>query len=390
VLLRPIDPHIESREHLGSNPKPLVAALIVLALSFASTGCRSRAYRDVYAQKMASEIRVLEDQLYEADYENQVLRDELARAETRASQVVVPQTRRRTLLGRTLDESGNVIDLRTKPTEAEPPAIASPPDLDLPARPLPDGKLPDELQPLLDPPAESELDTKSDAIPNGRSSGSSANRADTESPYVPPAEAVPPSMELTVPDVELGEPVPPPANGVPETPPGQIELPDTAKKLGVGPPAEPVAIRINSSLSGGFKSDDQPAKEGVTVIIEAIDDKGMPVRLENFDIDANLSVVLLDPSRPGETARLGKWDFGPDDVRSMIHDQPTTSGQANSAIQVTIPWGDQKPDASKVIAHVRLSAAEALMQTQGEIATAQPSMAQWTPRSSLVAPPLTR
>ena len=41
------------------------------------SGCRSRATRDLYTQKMASEIRVLEDQLYEADYQNRILRDKL-------------------------------------------------------------------------------------------------------------------------------------------------------------------------------------------------------------------------------------------------------------------------------------------------------------------------
>lgn len=382
-------------EFWGRNPIRLAAALIVTVMLASQVGCRSRAYRDVYAQKMASEIRVLEDQLYEADYQNQVLRDELSRAETRASQVIVPPARRRSLFGRTLDESGNVIDTRPKATQSLPPAVASPPDTDLPARPLPDGELPEELQPLLDSPTNSPESSSENspemAEPEGSNASSRRADTDSDSQFVPPAEAIPPSGELAIPDVELGEPVPPPADGTPEKPPGQIELPDSAKRLGVGPPAEPVAIRINPSLSGGFKSDDQPAQEGVTLVIEAIDGKGSPVRLEHFDIDANLSVVLLDPSRPADAARLGKWDFTADDVRSMIHDQPmTTPGQVNSAIQVTIPWTEQKPGSPKVIAHVRLSAAEAIMQTQGEIGTAQPSMAQWTPRAPLTAPPLTR
>ncbi|MCA9138772.1 MAG: hypothetical protein KDB00_18500, partial [Planctomycetales bacterium] len=42
-------------------------------------GCRGRAHEDLYRAKMANEIRVLEDQLYDADYQNRVLRDELDR-----------------------------------------------------------------------------------------------------------------------------------------------------------------------------------------------------------------------------------------------------------------------------------------------------------------------
>lgn len=45
-----------------------------------SLGCNGRGHRDVYQQKMAQEIRVLEDQLYEADYENRILMDKLHRA----------------------------------------------------------------------------------------------------------------------------------------------------------------------------------------------------------------------------------------------------------------------------------------------------------------------
>lgn len=40
-------------------------------------GCTTPAQREVYEQELAGEVRILEDQLYEADYENRILRDEL-------------------------------------------------------------------------------------------------------------------------------------------------------------------------------------------------------------------------------------------------------------------------------------------------------------------------
>ncbi len=72
---------------------------------------------------------------------------------------------------------------------------------------------------------------------------------------IPPAEAVPPGKnDVTLPDVELGEPMPPrsadPADDQPEFQPGQIQLPDHAKRLGEGSLSEPVAIRINPSFIG--------------------------------------------------------------------------------------------------------------------------------------------
>lgn len=362
-----------------------VVASLLLAFSFAG-GCRGSAYRDVYQQKMASEVRILEDQLYEADYQNQVLQDQVMRAEVKAAQVVVPDSRpRRTLFGKTLNESGEVIDAPGKasnsllPSEPEPAKNLPPPML--PARPL-DGQNQNRLKSnLLSP------------LANPKSNG---NLTPPKEP-VPPSEPVPPgAADLLVPDVQLGEPVPPPQsdalpdslpdsppNLVPEALPGQIKLPDSAKILGSGTPLEPVAIRINLGLSGGHKAENSQALEGINLFVEAIDEKGTVVSLDQFDIDANLTVVLLDPTQPSSTARLGKWEFGPDEIREMLR-PGIALGKSGAGINIVIPWEKQRPESTTVIAHVRLSAGDVAMQTQAEIATAEPAMAQWTPRATRI------
>lgn len=360
-----------------------VAAALLFAFSVAG-GCRGSAYRDVYQQKMASEVRVLEDQLYEADYQNQVLQDQVMRAETKAAQVVVPENRpRRTLFGKTLSESGEVIDAPGKarnsllPSEPEPAKNLPPPML--PARPL-DGQNQTQNQNRL----KSKLLSPS---ANPKSNGN----------MTPPSEPVPPgAAELLLPDVQLGEPVPPlqsdalpdslpdsPPNLVPEAPPGQIKLPDSAKIRGAGTPLEPVAIRINLGLSGGQKAENSQAIEGINLFVEAIDENGTIVSLDQFDIDANLTVVLLDPTQPSATARLGKWEFGPDEIREMLR-PGIAIGTGGAGINIVIPWEKQRPESPTVIAHVRLSAGDVAMQAQAEIATAEPAMAQWTPRATRI------
>jgi len=358
---------------------PVVAALIFLLLAGASGGCRSKAYRDVYAQKMAGEIRVLEDQLYEADYQNQILRDELMRAQIKASQVIVPDARpRRSLFGRSLDESGRLQDSRNRPSQSPS-----------------DKSLSDE-SPLLDPPEISTPSTPTLPAPALPARPQPNNRLPSEL-LVPPQEATPPGADdLMTPDVDLGVPVPPPSpDAAPDALPGQIKLPDSARILGAGPPSEPVAIRINRGLSGGHKSDDAPQEEGVLLVIEAIDEKGSVVRLDQFEIDANLSIVLVDPNRSGEEAQLGKWEFTPAEVRGMIRSTPSVNGtfagktaSSNSsagwsALQVVIPWADVKPTTTTVMAQVRLGNDDVVMQAQGEVPTNQPSMAQWTPRAAV-------
>ncbi|MGV3483663.1 MAG: hypothetical protein ACO1RT_04495 [Planctomycetaceae bacterium] len=347
------------------------------ALLIVSGGCHGAAYREVYQQKMASEIRVLEDQLYEADYQNQVLRDELTRLEIKASQVYVPQSSsRRTLFGKPSTDADEVVDV--------PEPDRSP---TLPARPLdsPRNASPrQDRRPLPAAPLSQELDSEPSVVPRGEPGQSPLPARSLEDRFTPPSEPVPPGAEdLMVPDVELGDPVPPPAaEGATETPPGKITVPDSAKRLSNEPPREPVAIRVNTSLSGGYKTDDEPPVEGVALAIEAIDDQGTVVKLEQFDIDAELSVVLLDPSRSADTARLGKWDFGPAEIREMIRGDLSPS-LPGSGLNVMIPWQDLRPQSSKVIAHIRLGAGETVMQTQAEIATEQPNMAQWTPRAAV-------
>ncbi|MEM9828920.1 MAG: hypothetical protein AAF958_20200 [Planctomycetota bacterium] len=71
---------VEHRYRASSLVKPgftLVFACAVLTL----VGCTTPAQRDVYQRKLANEVRVLEDQLYEADYENRVLREKLDRCQ---------------------------------------------------------------------------------------------------------------------------------------------------------------------------------------------------------------------------------------------------------------------------------------------------------------------
>ncbi len=65
--------------HLSKNLKHAsVLSLMGLAVLAALSGCRNRAYNDLYIENMAAEIRDLEDQLYEYDHEYRLLEQEIA------------------------------------------------------------------------------------------------------------------------------------------------------------------------------------------------------------------------------------------------------------------------------------------------------------------------
>jgi len=56
-----------------------LSSVALACLVFITGGCRGRAQEDLYRQTLQREVRQLEDQLYEADYENRILIDKLRR-----------------------------------------------------------------------------------------------------------------------------------------------------------------------------------------------------------------------------------------------------------------------------------------------------------------------
>jgi hypothetical protein len=319
----------------------VVAGIALIALG----GCRGAAHREVFQQKMAGRIRILEDQLNEADYQNQILADQLARSR---NQVVIPENTRGKASAVTKPRPPRASVGPSRPGAGSPtPSPALPA---LPARPL----------------AES-------PVPAGDEKGTS----DDDS-FVPPQEPIPPGLEdLDFPDVDLGEPVPPAgARAVPELPPGQIELPAPIQRSSHVEPSVLASLRINQSMSGGYRFDDADEKTGMHLAIEPIDERGQMVSLLDFDATGTLSVVLLDPTLDPSDAKIGRWDFDAEETRSMARSGP------GKTLHVYVPWQDKTPAGKQVIAHVRYTAGDVQMQAQCELKTAESEVATWNPRGA--------
>lgn len=332
-----------------------VAGLLATAL-LPLGGCRGAAYREVYQQKMANEIRVLEDQLYEADYHNQVLADEVERLKRK---IAIPEAspavraergERSEIADEALQPGGETASPPARSRQTPTPAPAPTPAL--PARPLPD--------------ASTRPDTST--LP------------DTGTAPEPPQVAIPPGAEeLQIPDVDLGDPVPPGDPTAPaEPPPGQIQLPDSVQRLYRREPSPPVLIRINPGLSGGHRFDDHPEQRGVYLAIEAVDEQGRVVDLEDFEVQGELSVALLDPQREPAEARLGQWTFDQEDLRSMIRSHRGEPAAADR-IDVYVRWEEKQPLGTHVIAHVRLSAEQTQLRAEAELPIAETALMQWSP-----------
>lgn len=306
-------------------------------------GCRGNAQRDLYTEKMAGEIRVLEDQLYAADYENKVLREKLRRD---------------------TDTDGDR-DVRPKPADA-----ATDRDVELPSGLGRDAPPADTR--LLPPPTGTPRADDDESMDDRRINvpGNNKRDDDRDSGLVPPDES-----DLEMPEIETGSPAPPlSSTGEPELPPNRIPKTDAQAQLeeSLLPPPEPVGLAIHPGLSGSHKFDDEESSTGVYLVIHFVDEDGKPIDMSDTEIDAELSIIILDPTPDIEDPRLGRWDFTAEEIKPFRRDAPTDS------IHVALPWVDNQPSGDEVTAFVRLSNGDQQLEGEANVLLQRPeSIAGW-------------
>lgn len=387
--------------------------MLLCAIAVLSIGCQNRAHTDLYQQRIANEVRVLEDQLYEADYQNRVLQEKVERLQKSKIDSVPSQPRKPSMLG--APKSGSPRPYG--PTPYGPPPV---PDLSPVPDPGPNAILDPNALPfdmehgfndsLIDP---GQPESKNGAFDSSQSASPGPTdrlknpfvddpaQDETKQDEKQPSEfegiLPPPGIKRSLPlpppiggpeppgksDTELspiepGEILPPPGRDgkEPVKPPGQIQLPDAiqATKPKVSPPER---LELHTGLSGGHQADSDDAVDGLYLVINAIDSKGTMVDLESFDIDAELTVAVLDPKRDPSEARIGIWKFSNEEVASFIRKRPI------SGIHVPVLWQKEFPQGEEVIVHVRLQSGDDEMRCEGRVQVAESGIvAQWMPRGN--------
>jgi hypothetical protein len=338
---------------------------VACAITLSLAGCQSRAHRDAYIQKMASEIRVLEDQLYDADYQNRILRDKLERA--RAVPTRDP-------------EYSDIHGIAPYGSKYEPPSVL---DSRIDDSRIDTGALidsePSVPEPVPLPQSDAAESDDEIGLPQQlpkepeREDGPKKRRDKPLPP--PPGGPEPPGIDdLQLPEIDPGEIIPPPL-GIEDRPPppGKVDLPESLrpKREQIRPPK---SLAIHPALSGGHQFDDEPS-EGLYLVVNAIDDRGRMVDLSAFDIGASMTVVALDPALPSSKARIGRWEFSPEQVGDLVRSDPV------NGLHVPLQWQEHKPQGEDVIVHVRLRSGDEEMKCDAELSV-QPATATatWTPR----------
>ena len=180
----------------------------------------------------------------------------------------------------------------------------------------------------------------------------------------PPTET-PPNIEL--PSIEM----PAPASVLPGPKTTSLPAPPSDKKV--------THLFLNPALTGGVDFDGQPGDDGLRIIVE-------PRNADDQFINESgtLSVVVLDPTRQGEAARLARWDFDQPATRQLLADNSPRDG-----MKLELPWPASPPDANRLQLFVRYVTADGRkLQADREvfITHADQAISRWTPRSTAASP----
>lgn len=298
-------------------------------VTIVATGCQSGPRVSRHIELLNAEKRALEDELYDMEFEYKgalkkvdELRRENAELEQRLG--ISPGSRSR---------SWDADQSRPDKKPGSPGLDLSPPMIDEGMLTEPKVELPDQK-----PAPKREL-----PLPQAK----------------PPA--TPPSPMTSAPAA--------PSNATPSMPSWSLE------------PADPrvTHIHLNPLLTGGSDFDRQPGDDGLVVVIEPRNSENVFVALAG-----PISVVLLDPTKQGESARVARWDLLARDTQQAIQNSTAVKG-----IQLRLPWPQHAPANNRLQLFVRYVTVDGRkLEANREIFVTLPGQVsqRWMPRSSGRAP----
>ncbi len=106
---------------------------------------------------------------------------------------------------------------------------------------------------------------------------------------------------------------------------------------------ETAAVTLNRDATGGYDADGRPGDDGVVVALEPRDAKG-----NRIDAPASVNVAVIDPTLPGDEARVARWDFLPEQTAQMFR-----GDGVGRSMYVQAAWPKQPPKHRQLNLHVR-------------------------------------
>ena len=299
-------------------------------------GCATQPYLNSHIESVNTEYRQLEDYVYALEEENTRLHQENERLRTGVP-TRTPGSGLAPSRGGAPRRSPSSTTPRSQPPAADTPPGFEPPTIEVPGasppagrsttqRPELDSTAPSETPPSLAPPQPLEGERSQDLLP------------------------VPGMREIRAPVT-----------------PDPISPKPIDKKI--------THLFLHPSLTGGADFDGRPGDDGLRIVVEPRNAG------DQFVAEAGtLSLVVLDPDREGESARIARWDFDQSATRQLL-----VASSPGRGLKIEVPWPAAPPAANRLKLFVRYETPDGRrLQADREIFVTQPgqTLSRWTPRSS--------
>lgn len=321
---------------------------MMLLATGALSGCRNRAYSELYVENMAAEVRDLEDQLYEYDHEYRALEQDIANLKQENARLRAAAGDRDGS-SRSMNNPGGSFNFQRRGTAPDSPQSAEP-EGDVADDPQSILGVPDVTMP---PSAEPTSPAPADPRPSGVDEGDEEFNLDSLlPPTIEPGEPIPPPLPVVTDASSGARPNDPPKKDLEQSRiklPAQLVSSQTSPQATTKTKAEKVTdtrvveIAFHPSLSRVANLDSRPEEDGLYLVLQPRNVLGQMV-----PVAAELSVVVLDPALEGDAAKIGRWNYSTSEVQTKL--QPIGSSQG---VHLTLPWTGTKPSADRVIVFAR-------------------------------------
>lgn len=358
----------------------LLPLLSVLGLGLA--GCRAQPYVRTHIEALNAEYRQLEDYVYALEEENARLNAELQslRAQRSSPSDSAPPSRglfrsRPAPSSRGSSSSGSSGGDNSDGLEL--------PQIEIPTNPAPhaapSGGVPAGVPKLPTAPSQGRTDGGSrGAIASSGDPKAALSREDQEEAPedIPPKTPVPsatPSPPFLIADRLSAASAPAPTQDRHGT---SAESPTAVARVSAARSTSPPArLVLDPQLCRGADWDGRPGDDGLQLVVQAFTAKG-----EEALLAGKLAIVVLDPSRQGDAARLARWDFDAAATAQLVAASPPSS----RGLKLDLPWPGDPPTSNRLAVFVRLEMEDGRrLETNRELFIIPPgqTISGWTPRA---------
>ncbi len=352
------------------------------------TGCRRQVYQEMYAEQNAREMRALEDRIYEYDSEYRALEQELwaledenerLREQMSSSSDMSQKLKRKAPAtpdpdpmadrpdwempsvlvpnkappsnkdGNNSSQNKDQID-KDAEIDLSPPVVSPAPIVNPnpsgaepvpPALNVPSSKPPESNAPQFNPPGLDQRDrdrpmTKVDDRESYRAqtvSAKSGLASSEDTTKVVPASALQvasPTIEMTTREI------------VPSNSPNSEE--DVEQHEDLSNDSERVVeLRFHPTLCRGNNFDEDPADDGVYIVLQPMTDRQSLVSRPG-----KLTIVALDPTLDEKAGPIARWTYSETEVSELFQHKGTSQG-----IHLSLRWQDKEPSTDRVALYVR-------------------------------------